>query len=120
MKMGHLFPTFNPFYWIGLRTQGWPEFMFIDRAELLEGYAHWGTVPNGPNEPNNINGTEFCAGANFTEFFDGAWGWSDELCTLKAPFVCKIRRRQCCTFWLLLVQITASTQAPTKRADAGT
>jgi hypothetical protein len=91
-KSGYLFPTFNSFYWIGLRTQAWPDFMFIDRAEAMEGYMHWGTIPNGPNEPNNINGSEFCAGANYTEYHGGAWGWSDELCTLRAPFMCKIRR----------------------------
>jgi hypothetical protein len=96
-RMGYLFPRFSSFYWIGLRTQSWPNFIFIDR---LDGgsYANWGTIPDGGlDEPNNIHGMEFCAGANFTELrANKAWGWSDELCTTRAAFMCKIRSERCC------------------------
>ncbi len=91
-SQGFIFPTFNSFYWIGLRTQSWPNFIFIDR---LDGgsYSNWGTMLDPLlDEPNNLNNNEFCAGANFTQLKGSTWGWSDELCTHKAAFVCKIRR----------------------------
>jgi hypothetical protein len=41
-------------------------------------------------EPNNMKGDESCAGANATQTFKGAFGWSDESCSVEAPFICKV------------------------------
>lgn len=41
-------------------------------------------------EPNNMKGDESCAGANATQMFNGAFGWSDESCSVEAPFMCKV------------------------------
>ncbi len=42
-------------------------------------------------EPNNLFGNEYCAGANATELLlDGVFGWSDEECSRKTPFICKM------------------------------
>jgi hypothetical protein len=54
--------------------------------------------PDVIDEPNNIGGQEFCAGANATmPPADGIFGWSDENCNIKAPFICKITRKQACS-----------------------
>ncbi len=42
-------------------------------------------------EPNNLFGNEYCAGANATELLlDGVFGWSDDECSRKTPFICKM------------------------------
>jgi hypothetical protein len=140
------------FYWMGLRTESWPEFIYSN-PELLENgglraqaarcggrgreggarpclirvvavggeslvgstpacegveqpsvvhtgaagglpYEHWGRIflPDGGPEPNNRAGNEYCAGANYTERYDGAWAWSDEPCLTKAPYICRLKR----------------------------
>ncbi len=109
LPQGFLFPRFNSFYWIGLRTQSWPNFIFID---TLDGgsYMNWGTMQDPLlDEPNNLGGSEFCAGANYTQLTSGSWGWSDELCTTKAAFVCKIRREALLpACWCLVCTPTAA------------
>jgi hypothetical protein len=125
------------FYWMGLKTDSWPEFIYAN-PELLDNgmlhalppqspqlfcsacqtkasrqharaheahlgaaagglpYEHWGRIylPDGGPEPNNRAGNEFCAGANYTERYDGAWAWSDEHCLIKAPFICRLKRER--------------------------
>lgn len=98
VEMGYLFPSYHKFYWIGFRADTWDNFRFIDRLEN-PGYTHWGKVnPNIADEPNNLYGQENCAIANSSQSYSGAWGWSDEQCTMRAPFICKIRG-----VWPLLV-----------------
>ncbi len=33
---------------------------------------------------------ENCAGANFTQYQDGTWGWADTRCDAQHPFICQI------------------------------
>jgi hypothetical protein len=82
------------FYWIGYRAQGNPAFDWVDPQALGIEYSHWGTyMPLGQPEPNNLMAPENCAGANATETLpDGAFGWSDEACSIKAQFICKVLR----------------------------
>ena len=49
-------------------------------------------MPQNIIEPNNIYRQEICAGANQTEAWDGAWGWSDTKCEAKFPFMCRKNR----------------------------
>jgi hypothetical protein len=81
------------FYWIGFRVYArWPTFSPVVANNRSTTFFHWGTmVPQGIKEPNAITGLEFCAGANASEAYGGAWGWSDENCGVRAPFVCKLR-----------------------------
>ena len=68
----------------------WPRFSVLTPQAFS--YRHWGTaLPSGRLEPNNLRGQELCAGANSTEAYDGAWGWSDEQCSMPAPSLCKLR-----------------------------
>jgi hypothetical protein len=79
------------FYWLGLRVLTvWPRFAPL--VPQASAYTHWGiALPGGKMEPNNLRGLEHCAGANSSEAYNGAWGWSDEQCSLRAPFMCKTR-----------------------------
>ncbi len=64
-------------------------------------YRLWGfTQLPGSQEPNRASGPEECAGANYTLWLLGAWGWSDAPCAMMAPFVCKIRRSCGPELWL--------------------
>jgi hypothetical protein len=80
------------FYWLGLRVIAqWPRFSPVPGSPASS-YSHWGiALPSGRAEPNNLRGQELCAGANRSEAYGGAWGWSDEQCGLRAPSVCRIR-----------------------------
>jgi hypothetical protein len=82
------------FYWIGYRVYvKWPAFVPIVASNVSITYTHWGVMqPQGRREPNAFTGLELCAGANGTQVYGGAWGWSDENCGLKAPFVCRLRK----------------------------
>jgi hypothetical protein len=33
---------------------------------------------------------ENCAAANYSEAYEGAWGWADSQCGVKLPYMCKI------------------------------
>jgi hypothetical protein len=81
------------FYWIGYRVYAkWPAFVPIVASNVSITYTHWGVMqPQGLREPNAFTGLELCAGANGSQVYGGAWGWSDENCGLKAPFVCRLR-----------------------------
>ena len=37
---------------------------------------------------------EHCAGANYSQRYDGLYGWSDERCTLEFPYICELPRRR--------------------------
>jgi hypothetical protein len=123
--MGYLFPSFHKNYWIGYMSEMWPNFRWIDRLEN-PGYTHWGKVnPNIADEPNNLYGSETCTIANASQTYQSAWGWSDEKCTMRAPFICKIRRKRphrCCP-WMPLRSLPptcllASAHRPATRLPA--
>jgi hypothetical protein len=40
-------------------------------------------------EPNNVIAPEFCVVANYSQAFDGAWGWSDQNCEDRYIAICK-------------------------------
>ena len=86
-------------YWMGLRVmpyEGWPVFGW----QLQDGsyqklynssYQAWGVWrPGRRREPNNIFPPELCAGANFTQMADGAYGWVDMRCETLAPSICEV------------------------------
>ncbi len=53
------------------------------------GYDHWGYyMPQNIIEPNDFNPHEHCVGANYTEAWDGAWGWADAQCSQTFPALC--------------------------------
>jgi hypothetical protein len=95
ISLGVFIPAYHKFYWMGLRTYGWPEFRWLDNSALQGGYSNWGMYyPDYVPEPNNMRGYEYCAGANATTMSNGAFGWSDEQCTVQAPSMCKIAGEQ--------------------------
>jgi hypothetical protein len=53
------------------------------------GFMHWGYyMPQNIIEPNDFEPHEMCVGANYTEAYDGAWGWADTQCFRKFPALC--------------------------------
>jgi hypothetical protein len=84
------------FYWIGLRVgpfDRWPTFSWLSNGLSLNRtrYHHWGMFKPGTHvEPNNVFVPENCAGANLTQAYDSAWGWSDNNCNMLAPFICEV------------------------------
>jgi hypothetical protein len=48
-------------------------------------------------EPNNLKLNERCGVANVTQAYDGAWGWSDTLCSETYVHICRIMRGWPCT-----------------------
>ena len=47
-------------------------------------------MPGGLLEPNQLTGNENCAVANYSQSYDGAWGWADIPCETLHASVCKI------------------------------
>jgi hypothetical protein len=45
-----------------------------------------------PPEPNNLGGSELCAGGNNTQEFSDAYGWADAECTRPSVFICELLR----------------------------
>jgi hypothetical protein len=46
--------------------------------------------PQGLQEPNNFERKpELCAAANASQTYSMAWGWADQNCGVKMPFMCK-------------------------------
>jgi hypothetical protein len=95
LAQGMLFYTSPGFYWLGLRSNrtGWPAFTWTNTNQPLPdvaagGYDHWG-VSDTSREPNNEGGSDYCAGANYTQTYDGGWGWDDNGCTFLAPYICR-------------------------------
>jgi hypothetical protein len=105
---GFLLPEYHRFYWLGLNSsQGpasWPNFTWIDSSPgpINSSYEHWGRyLPQQEPEPNfNYNRPpELCAGANASQAYYNplAWGWADESCLERHPFMCRMLRE-----WILL------------------
>ena len=95
LVLGTLYPTFYRMYWLGLRTNAsaWPDFEWLMRTfPMPDGlaYTHWATRKGG-REPNNAVGVEYCAGADATAAYDGAWGWADFNCSATWPFMCRLQ-----------------------------
>ncbi len=96
---GALIPDYHLNYWMGLRTVGsWPNFTWMDVFAVgpsATTYEHWGKGEgfNFPAEPNNFEDAEECGLGNYTQSFDGVWGWADAGCKQKFIFICKIRGR---------------------------
>jgi hypothetical protein len=60
---------------------------------LAGAYKHWGMYqPNNSPEPNNLDAPEDCVAGNFSEAFNGAWGWADVNCDLELPYICRVIR----------------------------
>ena len=99
VKSGLLFPTCHLTYWMGLATDMWPQFTWLEprSPDLTQGDTHqnWGTyLPTTfPAEPNQLLGDEYCGAANYTEIKNGAWGWADATCESQLTSMCKIPRR---------------------------
>jgi hypothetical protein len=100
---GMLLLGFHKFYWIGAQVppvNSWPGFQWIDGTpgpNVTGAYSHWGYyMPQNIIEPNNIFRQENCAGANYSQAWGGAWGWSDTKCDVAYPFMCR-KNRECCT-----------------------
>ena len=76
-------------------ASSWPRFQWMDGAPSPSNitYSHWGMlVPQTIQEPNNFNRKpELCAAANASQAYDSptAWGWADQHCSLRFPFMCK-------------------------------
>ena len=92
---------YHQFYWIGLQVppvNSWPGFEWMDGTpgpNLTGAYSHWGYyMPQNIIEPNNIYRQENCAGANYSEAYDSAWGWSDTQCDKSYIFMCRDNREQ--------------------------
>jgi hypothetical protein len=91
-----LLPAWHKAYWIGLSTEStrsWPRFQWLDGTPGPDNmtYLHWGTMsPQGLQEPNNFERKpELCAAANASQTYSMAWGWADQNCGVKMPFMCK-------------------------------
>jgi hypothetical protein len=61
-------------------------------------YKYWGEaklpgVAKGVPEPDNAQGDESCAVANYTEAFGkpARWGWADTLCSSTFVFLCRMQ-----------------------------
>ena len=92
---GLLLPAYHQLYYIGLRVTVRPTFAWMDPSVTLSsgGYLNWGTLmPGNISEPNNRVPPENCGVANFTERYNGAFGWSDTQCNITAPFMCRMAR----------------------------
>jgi hypothetical protein len=69
-------------------------YVVYERGNASE-WLHWGTfvgADGNASEPNNFRPPELCAVANWTEAYDGAWGWADTRCSNNFTFMCKIIR----------------------------
>jgi hypothetical protein len=87
---------------MGLKVDSRPRFKSLDPSVVLNdtAYQHWGTFrPGGLPEPNNMRPPEDCAVGNFSEAWDdGVAGWADAQCNGNYTFICKILRRQRCSW----------------------
>jgi hypothetical protein len=100
---GYIMPQFHKKYWVGLRkpTASDPFSWFDPYALPLSNssaYQHWGTYTAGDGitsqEPNNIKPPEYCTAANWTEAYNGSWGWADTRCSFNLTYICKVIRER--------------------------
>jgi hypothetical protein len=121
---GFMLPYYHRNYWMGLRSVGWPTFNWVDptvAAPSAETYTHWGSAGNA-SEPDNMFPQENCAVGNFTESYDGVWGWADTRCSNNFIFVCKAARECCCCAARPAPCVTCAARAATcstQRCHAG-
>ena len=55
-------------------------------------------MPGNFYEPYAVNPPEYCAGGNFTQTYQSAFGWADTSCDELHIFVCQVRRKSpCCS-----------------------
>ena len=91
---GFLLPGYHGNYWLGLRALGWPAFGWVDPVvpqPSEETYSHWGSDGDRA-EPNNLMPQESCGAGNYSEAYDGIFGWADTRCTNSFVFMCKVMR----------------------------
>jgi hypothetical protein len=94
---GWLFPKKHINYWTGLRQRPANRWNFTDTtipSPSFRTYSHWGDGGgvNETAEPNNLRRDERCGVANWTQEFDGAWGWADWSCNATFVHICRIMR----------------------------
>ena len=103
MDNGFLLPTYHQFYWMGANVSDaiyWPNFTWVDPytpGPINSSYEHWGRFQPGQEpEPNFCvnNPPELCVGGNYSQAYFNplAWGWADDYCLNKHPFMCKMLR----------------------------
>ena len=92
----YLLPTFHTQHWIGLKAIRAGKFGWLEPGQAAptgQTYAHWGrNAPFGPAEPNNLEGSEVCGMANFSQSYQKAAGWADIKCNYTAPAICRLSR----------------------------
>ena len=86
-------------YWMGYRAaQGaWGKWKQLDKT-VNSTYRHFGmlnyTGPGNSNltspEPNGKTKNEMCLMANYTQAYNGSFGWADANCNNKYIFMCRI------------------------------
>jgi hypothetical protein len=110
---GYLLSTYHLQYWMGANISDaiyWPNFTWVDPytpGPINSSYEHWGRYqPGQETEPNfNYNAPpELCVVGNYTQAYFNplAWGWADDNCNNKHPFMCKMLREWLQTLWRLL------------------
>ncbi len=97
---GWLFPKKHIHYWMGLRWRNGNRWNYTDTtipSPTFRTYSHWGSENSSQTqEPNSLRGAERCGVANYTQEFDGAWGWSDTMCNETYVQICRIMREWRC------------------------
>ncbi len=93
LLQGFLSPRYHKFYWLGLTTSNWPQFINIDplaqNLSLPDSYKHWGTPRDSGREPNNVFAPENCGGGNASTTFLNGWGWADYMCDTPFTYMCR-------------------------------
>lgn len=93
ISQGFLQPRYHKFYWMGLTTSNWPQFLNINpvaqNLSLPNSYKNWGRPRDAPNEPNNMFAPENCGGGNASLTSLNAWGWADYMCSAQYTYMCR-------------------------------
>ena len=111
IKQGGLIGAHHGVYWLGLQTQAYPEFHWLDRTALPPSnrtYARW-----SPGEPGPQTDLNFCATANASNAWGAGasagtapWGWQSHDCTQEAVYICEVDRPLTMTFTSNITQNT--------------
>jgi hypothetical protein len=73
-----------------MQTSPIAPFTWVDQT-VNSTYRNWGTYqPGGFQEPNNLLDQEYCAGANYTQFRAGGWGFADFICAGEFVYMCRM------------------------------